>query len=232
MKNLDNIIKKIDKQINNKDKIREQALKISREIIINCRKAIQLIHRNLMDESQKYIKESSSKLAELYKLTKEYPDLYHSGFVENAAQEYAEANCLFNIEKGLDLPDPDNLKTTYSSYLMGLCDVVGELRRAALDFILTGETTKANQYLVYMDKIYDSIMTFDYPSGLIPIKRRQDILRTLIDKTRGELAIAGFEQRIDERTSEICGLLENFYERKKSNSKHKESMDIDIDKVW
>jgi len=232
MKNLDNIIKKIDKQINNKDKIREEALKISREIIINCRKAIQLIHRNLMDESQKYIKESSLKLAELYKLTKEYPDLYYSGFVENAAQEYAEANCLFNIEKGLDLPDPDNLKTTYSSYLMGLCDVVGELRRAALDFILTGETTKANQYLVYMDKIYDSIMTFDYPSGLIPIKRRQDILRTLIDKTRGELAIAGFEQRIDERTSEICGLLENFYERKKSNNKHKESMDIDIDKVW
>lgn len=232
MKNLDNIIKKIDKQINNKDKIREQALKISREIIIRCRKAIQLIHRNLMDESQKYIKESSSKLAELYKLTKDHPDLYYSGFVENAAQEYAEAHCLFNIEKGTDLPDPDNLKTSYSSYLMGLCDVVGELRRAALDFILEGETTKANQYLVYMDKIYDSIMTFDYPSGLIPIKRKQDVLRTLIDKTRGELAIAGFEQRIDERTSEICGLLENFHDRKKSTNKHKEAMDIDIDKVW
>jgi translin len=190
------------------------------------------MQRDLLEESQKHIKEASSNLEELYKLTKDYPELFYAGFVENAAQECAEAHCLFNIKKGKDLPDPDTLKTSYSSYLLGLCDVVGELRRSALDFILEGEISKANDYLMYMDKIYDAVMIFDYPSGLIPIKRKQDVLRSLIDKTRGELAIASFEQRIDEKTNEICGLLDNFYNKKKIGGKNREPMDIDIDKVW
>ncbi len=232
MKNLNNIIKKIDKHIDKKDKIREQALKSSRDIIIGCRKAIQLIHRDSIPDAKNYIKEASAKLADLYNLTKDYPDLFHAGFVENAAQECVEAYCLLNIKSGKELPDPDDIKTTYSSYLMGLCDVVGELRRGALDFILDGETTKANEYLNYMDKIYDAIMSLDYPSGLIPIKRKQDILRSLIDKTRGELAIASFEQRIDDRTHDICGLLDKINEEKKVKSRKKEAMDIDIDKVW
>ena len=212
MKNLNNIIKKIDKHIDKKDKIREQALKSSRDIIIGCRKAIQLIHRDLIQDAKNKIKAASAKLADLYNLTKDYPDLFHAGFVENAAQECVEAYCLLNIKSGKELPDPDDIKTTYSSYLLGLCDVVGELRRGALDFILEGETTKANEYLNYMDKIYDAIMSLDYPSGLIPIKRKQDILRSLIDKTRGELAIASFEQRIDDRTHDICGLLDKITE--------------------
>jgi len=232
MKNLNNIIKKIDKHIDKKDKIREQALKSSRDIIIGCRKAIQCIHRDSVKEAQNYIKEASAKLVDLYNFTKEHPDIFHAGFVENAAQECVEAHCLLNIKIGKELPDPDDIKTTYSSYLLGLCDVVGELRRGALDFILEGETSKANEYLTYMDKIYDAVMSLDYPSGLIPIKRKQDILRSLIDKTRGELAIASFEQRIDDRTHDISRLLDKINEEKKVKNRKKETMDIDIDKVW
>ena len=40
MKNLDNIVDKIERHIDEKDKIREKALRSSREIIIRCRKAI------------------------------------------------------------------------------------------------------------------------------------------------------------------------------------------------
>jgi len=232
MKNLNGIIDKIDKHINEKDKIREQALKSSRDIIIGCRKAIQSLHRDLIKDAEKYIKHASDNLINLYDLTGAYPDIFHAGFIENAAQEYVEATCLYNIIHGKDLPDPDKIQTTYSSYLMGLCDVVGELRRGALDFILKGEASKANEYLTYMDDIYEAIMSLDYPSGLIPIKRKQDMLRGLIEKTRGELAVASCEQRIEDRTHEFRGLLDKANENKKAQKKKKESMDIDIDKVW
>lgn len=232
MKNLNGIIEKIDKHINQKDKIREQALRSSRDIIIGCRKAIQSLHRELIKDAEGYIKNASNNLANLYDLTEEFPDLFHAGFVENAAQEYVEATCLYNIIRGKDLPDPDKLQTTYSSYLMGLCDVVGELRRGALDFILKGKASKANEYLYHMDEIYDAIMSLDYPSGLIPIKRKQDMVRGLIEKTRGELAVASCEQRIDDRTHEFRGLLDKVDGDKKAHKKKKESMDIDIDKVW
>jgi len=232
MKNLDGIIEKIDMHINEKDKIREQALRSSRDIIIGCRKAIQFLHRDLIEDAESYIKQASDKLTDLYDLTRDYPDLFHAGFVENAAQELVEAHCLYNIMLGEELPDPDTIQTTYSSYLLGLCDVVGELRRGALDFILEGEASKANEYLNHMDKIYDAIMSLDYPSGLIPIKRKQDVVRGLIEKTRGELAVASCERRIEDRTHEFRGLLDKINEKKKVKEKKKDTMDIDIDKVW
>jgi translin len=230
MKNLDKIVDKIEKSIDNKDKIREQALRSSREIIIGCRKAIQHIHQDLMNDAKTNIKKASIKLQELYNLTEDYPEIYHAGFVENAAQELVEAHCLYNIMKGKDLPDPDKLQTTYSSYLLGLCDLVGELRRTALDSIRSGNTKEADKCLNMMEEIYDVIIRFDYPSGLIPIKKKQDMVRGLIERTRGELAVASCERRIEYRTDEFRGMLDKV--NKKRLKRKKEESDLDIDDIW
>lgn len=234
MKNLDKIVDKIEKSIDEKDKAREQALKSSREIIIGCRKAIQCIHRDLTKDAEDYIKKSAAKLTELHDLTENYADLYHAGFVENAAQEYVEALCLLNIMKGKDLPDPDKIQTTYSSYLLGLCDVVGELRRCSLDYIREGDDSKANEYLDLMEKIYDAIIRFDYPSALVPIRKKQDMARGLIERTRGELAIASCERRIEYRTDEFRGILDRMdgKRKKRKTKKDEHDADLDIDRVW
>ena len=234
MKNLDKIVDKIEKSIDDKDKIREKALRSSREIIIGCRKAIQNIHQIHMKDAKNNIKKSSTKLQELYGLTKDYPDLYHAGFVENAAQELVEASCLYNVMRGRNLPDPDEIQTTYSSYLLGLCDLVGELRRTALDSIRSGKAKKADSYLDMMEEIYDVIIRFDYPSGLIPIKKKQDMVRSLIEKTRGELAVASCERRIEYRTDEFRGMLDkvNDSNKKKKSRKKNADSDLDIDDIW
>jgi translin len=235
MKNLDGIIEKIDQRISEKEKVREDALRYSRDIIISCRKGIQQLHRNLPDDADAFLKQASGKLGELYQLTKGHPDIYNAGFVENAAQEYVELHCLSNIMRGEDLPDPDEIQTTSSAYLLGLCDVVGELRRGALDFMLAGDTEKANEYLHHMDRIYDAIMSFDYPSALVPIKKKQDMVRALIEKTRGDLVVSCCENRINERTQEFHGLLDKINgekENEKKKQKDSEEEDINIDKVW
>jgi len=233
MKNLDKIVNKIEKSIDDKDKIREQALRASREIIIGCRKAIQSIHQDLMKEAKSNIKKASTKLQGLYELTKGHPELYHAGFVENAAQELVEAHCLYNIMKGEDLPDPDKIQTTYSSYLLGLCDLVGELRRSALDSIRHDKSKEADNYLTMMENIYDVIIRFDYPSGLIPIRKKQDMARNLIERTRGEIAIATCERRIEYHTDEFRGMLDKVNENKKKPKEKKEDdKDLDIDKIW
>ena len=233
MKNLDKIVNKIEKSIDDKDKIREQALRITREIIIGCRKAIQSIHQNLMKDAKNGIKKASAKLQELYEITKNHPELYHAGFVENAAQELVEASCLYNIINGEDLPDPDDLQTTYSSYLLGLCDLVGELRRSALDSIRNNKSKEADDFLSMMQNIYDVIIRFDYPSALIPIRKKQDMIRNLIEKTRGEIAIATCERRIEYHTDEFRGMLDKVNEnKKKTKDKKEEEKDLDIDKIW
>ena len=234
MKNLDKIVDKIEKSIDDKDKIREQALRSSREIIIGCRKAIQLIHQSLMKDAISNIKKANAKLQDLYSFTESHPELHHVGFVENAAQELVEAHCFYNIMNGKELPDPDEIKTTYSSYLMGLCDLVGELRRTTLDSIRTGKAKEADNYLSMMDDIYDVIIRFDYPSGLIPIKKKQDMVRNLIERTRGELAVASCERRIEYRTDEFCGILDkiNGSKKKSKTKKNGDDSDLNIDDIW
>lgn len=235
MKNLDGIIKKIDHQIGEKEKIREDALKASRDIIISCRRGIQQLHRDQISQADAYIQQASEKLALLFEVTKDHPDIVHAGFVENAAQEFVEICCLCNIMKGEDLPDPDTIQVSYGAYLLGLCDVVGELRRGALDFMLEGNTGKANEYLGYMDRIYDAIMSFDYPSALVPIKKKQDMVRGLIEKTRGELVVSSCERRIHDRTHEFHGILDQVNNERNNRRKKTddgEEEEIDIDKVW
>jgi translin len=233
MRNLEGIIDKIDSHISEKDQAREHALKISREIIIKCRKAIQKLHNDNWDEAEKLIEQSSGDIENLNQVTKKFPDLLHAGFVENAAQEYVEAQCFYNILHEDELPDPDSLQTTYNAYLLGLGDVVGELRRGALDLVMKGDTDRAYEYLGYMDNIYDALMQFDYPSNLVPIKRKQDTARSLIEKTRGELAVASCERRIDDRANEFRGILDqlNGSTEKKSSKKGK-NVDLDVDQVW
>ena len=234
MKNLNKIVDKIEKSIDDKDKVREQALRNSREIIINCRKAIQSIHQKQMKKAKDNIDTASETLQKLYGITKNHPELYHAGFVENAAQELVEAHCFLNITHGKDLPDPDDINTTYSSYLMGLCDLVGELRRTALDFIRAGKPKKADKCLDMMEEIYEVIIRFDYPSGLIPIKKKQDMVRGMIEKTRGELAVASCERRIEYRTDEFRGMLDgvnNSNKQKKQMKKNNED-ELAIDEIW
>ena len=234
MKNLDKIVNKIEKKIDGKDKVREQALRFSRDIIISCRKAIQSVHQNKIKDAQNNIKKANSNLKTLYDITKPHPELFHAGFVENAAQELVEASCFYNIITGKELPDPDEMQTTYSSYLMGLCDLVGELRRTALDSIRKGESKKADEYLNMMEEIYDVIIRFDYSSGFIPIKKKQDMIRGLIEKTRGELAVASCERRIEYRTSEFRGMLDraNGTKKKQKRVNSEEKNDLDIDDIW
>ena len=55
--------------------------------------------------------------------------------------------------------------------------------------------------------------------------------RSLIEKTRGELAVASCERRISGKTNEFRGLLDSLTKSKQKKKKTSE-LDIDIDKVW
>ncbi len=58
LKNLDGIIEKIENRIGEKEKIREDALKTSRDIIICCRKGIQQLHQDKIDDAENFIKQA------------------------------------------------------------------------------------------------------------------------------------------------------------------------------
>jgi len=54
-----------------------------------------------------------------------------------------------------------------------------------------------------MEEIYDQLMRFDHPSAIVPIRRKQDVARTLIEKTRGEIAVATRGKILEESISKL-----------------------------
>jgi translin len=136
-------------------------------------------------------------------LLKDHLDLYYAGFVDNALQEVTEAKAVYAIKKGQKIPDPDELDVPYKSYLTGLGDTVGELRRFTLDEMRSGNIDTAIGYLEIMEDIYSMLMSFDYPNAVLPIKHKQDLARNLIEKTRSEIAVAVRSKALEEKIERL-----------------------------
>ena len=146
-----------------------------------------------------------------------YPEILHSTMVENYIQEYAEAIIMISmIQNNLNttkLPDPDKLGIPYTTYLLGLSDVIGELRRSTLDALRQKELDNAIQYLEAMEKLYDFIIDLNYPDRVLPLRRKQDVARALIEKTRSELAFAVSEYSLVENISGLKSKLDLYYKK-------------------
>lgn len=201
MAELTEIAKDIESELDEKDTIREIALKSARAITRLSSSAISAIHKD--SDISEYLSEARDEVQRLKSVLAEHPDLYHSGYVENALQEYVEFCILKNITDGEGFLHPQELGVTSQTYLLGLGDVVGELRRFALEFLKRGEIEKAAQYLEKMEEIYSVLMRFHYPSALVAVKRKQDVARSIIEKTRGEIAVGIRGKHLEEKLEEL-----------------------------
>jgi len=201
MKNLDDVIEEIESRLDEKDEVRELTIKSSRTIARLSGSAIQGMHRGLDVDTQ--LQETREEILKLRSLLKDHPDLYHTGIVENAMQEACEAFLVHSILEGEGLPSPKDIGVTDTAYLLGLGDVVGELRRFSLEHLRRGDIKLASAFLEKMERILDALMRFDYPTALVALKRKQDVARSLIEKTRGEVAVAARSQELADKLDAV-----------------------------
>ena len=123
--------------------------------------------------------------------------------MQDALQEVAEAAIVLTITKGLDLPEPDELDIPVTAYLMGFADAIGELRRFALEALREGRNEDAIRFLEMMEEMFLILMKFDYPDAIVSIRRKQDIARSVLEKTRGEVAVAVSMRRLETKLASL-----------------------------
>jgi translin len=201
MKNLDDVIEGIEGRLDEKDEVRELTIKSSRTIARLSGSAIQGMHRGQDVGSQ--LQETREEILKLRSLLNDHPDLYHTGIVENAMQEACEAFIVHAIAEAEELPSPKEIGVTDTAYLLGLGDVVGELRRFSLEHLRHGDIKLASAFLEKMERLLDALMRFDYPTALVALKRKQDVARSLIEKTRGEVAVAARSQELADKLDAV-----------------------------
>jgi len=182
------VIKSIDSYLSERDKVREEAIRLSREVVRSAGWAVTAVHKGDMDEARSHLAEAEEKTRRLLEITRPYPELYYSGMVYNAVSEYVEARIFIDIITGKGLPGPEELGVQPVPYLQGLGDVVGELRRLALELVRRERFDIAWKLLEAMEQIYLQLRGLDYPDALAPgVRRKADTARRLVDDTKALL---------------------------------------------
>jgi translin len=201
MKNLEEIAERIESRLEEKDQVREVAIKSARAINRLSGSIVHLIHKG--ENVKPMMHEALDETHRLRSLLEDYPEMWESGLVEGALQELAEAAILLALVRDEELPDPDDMGITGNAYLLGMADAIGELRRFALENLREGNVDQATAHLEMMEDMFLVIMRFDYPDALIPIRRKQDVARSLVEKTRGDIAVAVNAARLQAKLDEL-----------------------------
>lgn len=180
------------------EKLREELLDASREVIRSSARAIAAVHRKEGENAREMLANAQERLATLAEAVKAEPHLAESGTILAAYQEYCEAAIVQALIWDGKLPTDEELGAPYKPYLAALADVTGELRRHALDLIRADEIQQAERMLKFMEEILELLMEFDYPDAVLPgMKRRQDMVRRIVEKTRGDLTTAIRQQKLE-----------------------------------
>lgn len=191
MQKLESIAEEIRKSFDAQTTARDQALAQARQLTRACSLAIRAVHRDDFEGMQTQLQEASQLADGLRKSLANYPDLFYAGYTQDALKEFVEANVTCALIRNQPLQTPADLFVEPATYLNGLAEVVGELRRRTLDILRHGYSAEAERLLGYMDEIYSILVTMDYPDAITNGLRRQtDLARGIIEKTRGDITFS------------------------------------------
>jgi translin len=170
---------------------RERALAETRQIVRMSANAIRAVHRDDFDEAARLLDQARAMQDSLATSLREHPNIYWSGYVQDAQKEYSEANIVLGIISGRGVPSPEDLRVENAVYLNGLGEAAGELRRYVLDALRRSQPERAETLLVAMDDIYGLLVTVDYPDAITGgLRRTTDMVRGVLERTRGDLTVA------------------------------------------
>ena len=184
LKNVKTSLDKISKSLADVQDNREFLLKNTREIIILCSRAIISVHKGDLKTAKK-------NLAEVDLLLKKYRKKATSNlrrYLITSEQEYVEAACLLAVVEGREIPSDKKLKVMEESYVLGLLDCVGELKRMIFDKIRIGDTNNALRIFDIMENLYLHLYPFSmYDKVVKEARRKIDVNRILVDDVRGAI---------------------------------------------
>ena len=192
LKNVKPSLNKIAKSLGNTQDSREFLLKNTREIIILCSRSIIAVHKGDIKVAKTNLKKADVLLKKYSK--KATGDLKRHMITPE--QEFVEAACLIAIVEKKEIPSDKKLGVMPESYVLGLLDCVGELKRRVFDKIRIGDIDDATRVFEIMENLYLQLYTFSmYDKVVKEARRKIDVNRILVDDVRS--AITEEKRRTD-----------------------------------
>jgi len=204
MHKLEQIAEAIRREFDEQNAARDQALAQARALTRSCALAIRAVHRQETELMQAHLQEAARLANELRTGLQSYPDLYHSGYTQDAFKEYAEASITCALILHQPLPTPQELGLLPHAYLNGLAEAIGELRRRILDILRHGYSEEVEILLGHMDDIFSVLVTMDYPDAITyGLRRQTDVARSIIERTRGDVTFSLRGEHLERSLSQL-----------------------------
>ncbi|HVP27433.1 MAG TPA: hypothetical protein VMT26_07210 [Candidatus Bathyarchaeia archaeon] len=185
---LKSVLNEIRKELEEKEKVRENAQKDMRKVTSLSKQSILLIHQKRVKEAKKQLARAKQIISRLNEVSAKYPDVIYSGMFSAARQEFSEANIFLCSVEESRFVTPEEIDVPSIDYVLGLSDVIGEYRRLTLDALREDNVKKGEECLRVMDEIYIELMAMDEAYMLVPgLRRKCDVARKIIEITRGDI---------------------------------------------
>jgi translin len=193
MKGLEEETEKVRLALSDLENETERTYQESREIVRKTKTAMHLIH--VGRRNPELIDSISGDLAQLVESLREHPQLIFGTYVQTAMAEFAETVIYDRALRREEIPGYGLLDITPSSWAMGLADSIGELRRDMVQCLAEGKIDGARKIFASMEELCEALMSLDVKDSVAPVRRKQDIARQLVERSRSELATAAVMSR-------------------------------------
>ncbi|HYY65529.1 MAG TPA: RNA-binding protein [Nitrososphaeraceae archaeon] len=179
--NIQKSLDQINEDLKNVEERREILIKGSRDVVMFCSKSIIALHRNEIEEAQNKMNQAKIMLDE----SRQYAKTDLNRYIIVAEQELVEAYALKSVVQDSPLPDVNELNVSGSSYITGLLDCIGEIKRMVYDRMRLGRAEDAARLFATMQDIYGAVYPFAVYDNLVSgIRRKLDVAKMLIEDIR------------------------------------------------
>lgn len=186
-----------DEVLRRRDEVRERVIRISRDIVRESGYVVTSIHNGKIDDASQHLEKLNELFKEFSSVLRDFPELRFTGLVYNAESEYVEARILHGIVVHGKAPSMAELSVDPVSYLQGLLDVVGELKRLTLESVGKKDFHTAMNYFRIAEGIYEAVRPLDYPEALLPgVRRKTDVARAVVESLRSLLTDLKFRKEL------------------------------------
>ncbi|MBS3176112.1 hypothetical protein J4457_02655 [Candidatus Woesearchaeota archaeon] len=158
----------IEKHLELQDKKREEVISESRIIIKLSKEIIYALHRHDIASAKKAV-------VEITKNVKNLPDHASTNMSSVARQEYVEALGFFHFVADKRIPTRKELGVDATDYLLGLCDLTGEVMRRGVNSVINKNYKEAMHCRDLVEEIYDQFMKFDLPNS--ELRKKSDAIK-------------------------------------------------------
>lgn len=171
----------LNEELKSIEERRERLISGTRKVVNLCGKSIVALHRNEVIEAGKKIDEARLLLNEFRPYAK--TDLQK--YMADAEQEFVEASMLKSICDNSPLPLREELNVSGPSYITGILDSIGEIKRLVYDRMRTSQTADVARLFDLMQDLYNAVYPLAVYDNIIPgLRRKLDISKMITEDVR------------------------------------------------